>query len=442
MSHLDTRYNEGLSWGRSFDAGEFSFGGYLRQEALTGLGIDRDAVAEHRLVLRSRRPADRERNAHLGRSLRRELHDLRKLAELAARPEPGYRIDERRAVLGRHGIPAAAARGTSISFRRCSWTASSSPIPRQGRWTPTAWRPTATPTRIRSTPPSTSWASRISFRARPTSTSRSIARICATRSRTSIPAAARETFCNSKLGFAYEIPINIGNAVYEGAEARYKQRFPRQNLTMTLSYGLNVAYPYALGPWVSNPTSGGTLVDSQQFLGVPQQQGSAVFTLGAARLARVDRVYVCRQQQHAQPAALHALRSGGRQEFRSRRYHGCRDKYLQLGGRPVYPLRCRHALSGTLFDLEQRPVPGQLSHRCIVRPTGIGKVHRHPSYLNALMKAARLTAVRRPATPAGRGGSGAGGSRERGAGSRQGGGAQPSRRLSSRKASIRTFTFP
>ena len=47
---------------------------------------------------------------------------------------------------------------------------------------------------------------------------------------------------------------------------------------MTLSYGLNVAYPYALGPWVSNPTSGGTLVDSQQFLGVPQQQGSAVFT--------------------------------------------------------------------------------------------------------------------------------------------------------------------
>jgi hypothetical protein len=29
---------------------------------------------------------------------------------------------------------------------------------------------------------------------------------------------------------------------------------------------------------VSNPTSGGTLVDYQQFLGVPQQQGSAVFT--------------------------------------------------------------------------------------------------------------------------------------------------------------------
>jgi hypothetical protein len=47
---------------------------------------------------------------------------------------------------------------------------------------------------------------------------------------------------------------------------------------MTLSYGLNVAYPYALGPNVSNPTSGGTLVDYEQFLGVPQQQGSAAFT--------------------------------------------------------------------------------------------------------------------------------------------------------------------
>ena len=65
--------------------------------------------------------------------------------------------------------------------------------------------------------------------------------------------------------------------MYEGAEARYKQLFPHLNLTTTFSYGLNVAYPYALGPYVSNPTSGGTLVDGQQFIGVPQQQGSATF---------------------------------------------------------------------------------------------------------------------------------------------------------------------
>ncbi len=39
VSHLDTRYNEGLSWGRTFDASEFAFGGYARQESLSGLGF-------------------------------------------------------------------------------------------------------------------------------------------------------------------------------------------------------------------------------------------------------------------------------------------------------------------------------------------------------------------------------------------------------------------
>jgi len=63
--------------------------------------------------------------------------------------------------------------------------------------------------------------------------------------------------CNAPNGFAYEIPINIGNAVYEGAEVRFKQGFPKQNLSMVLSYGLNVAFPFSLGPNVSNPTSGG-----------------------------------------------------------------------------------------------------------------------------------------------------------------------------------------
>ncbi|MGZ3503676.1 MAG: TonB-dependent receptor [Vulcanimicrobiaceae bacterium] len=72
----------------------------------------------------------------------------------------------------------------------------------------------------------------------------------------------------------YSYPINIGNAVYEGAEVRFQQRFDRQHLFMTLQYGLNVAYPENLGATVSNPTSGGNLVDGQQFLGIPQQVGS------------------------------------------------------------------------------------------------------------------------------------------------------------------------
>ena len=67
---------------------------------------------------------------------------------------------------------------------------------------------------------------------------------------------------------------NVGNAVYQGIEARYVQRFAPQHLFLTAMYGLNVAYPKDLNANFSNPTSGGNLVDNQQFLGIPQQQGS------------------------------------------------------------------------------------------------------------------------------------------------------------------------
>lgn len=67
---------------------------------------------------------------------------------------------------------------------------------------------------------------------------------------------------------------NVGNAVYQGAEVRYVQRFAQQHLFLSAMYGLNVAYPKDLNADFSNPTSGGSLVDYRQFLGIPQQQGS------------------------------------------------------------------------------------------------------------------------------------------------------------------------
>jgi outer membrane receptor protein involved in Fe transport len=67
---------------------------------------------------------------------------------------------------------------------------------------------------------------------------------------------------------------NVGNAVYEGTEVRYVQRVVPAHLFLTAMYGLNVAYPKDLNASFSNPTSGGNLVDNQQFLGIPQQQGS------------------------------------------------------------------------------------------------------------------------------------------------------------------------
>lgn len=69
-------------------------------------------------------------------------------------------------------------------------------------------------------------------------------------------------------------PVNVGNVVYEGTELRFAQRFPREHLFLTAMYGLNVAYPFNFGTTISNPTSGGNLVNNQQFLGIPQQQGS------------------------------------------------------------------------------------------------------------------------------------------------------------------------
>ncbi len=67
---------------------------------------------------------------------------------------------------------------------------------------------------------------------------------------------------------------NVGNAVYTGAEFRFLQRFAPQHLLVTAAYGLNVAYPKDLNAQFSNPTSGGNLVDNEQFLGIAQQQGS------------------------------------------------------------------------------------------------------------------------------------------------------------------------
>jgi outer membrane receptor protein involved in Fe transport len=67
---------------------------------------------------------------------------------------------------------------------------------------------------------------------------------------------------------------NVGNAVYQGAEVRFVQRFAPQHLFLTAMYGLNVAYPKDLNADYSNPTSAGSLVDNTQFLGIPQQQGS------------------------------------------------------------------------------------------------------------------------------------------------------------------------
>ena len=68
------------------------------------------------------------------------------------------------------------------------------------------------------------------------------------------------------------LPINIGNAVYEGGTFRLARRFGA--LFTHLDYGINVAYPLNLPRSVANPTSGANLVANQQFQGIPAHVAS------------------------------------------------------------------------------------------------------------------------------------------------------------------------
>ncbi len=273
VSHQDKRYNEALSWGRTFETGEFSFGGYARQESLTANGID-GALSQ-------------SVNAYFARGAQ-QFGRLRASAGLyeADYSTFGSTLDWRLGLsydLNASNVIHASA-GTGFRAPLLIERYYFPPVLVNGKPQPNPGLP----------PPDQNCvvAGQGNPDERPehaTEYELGYSHLFSTQSDLDVSlyrSNLRDTIenyypfgaCNSKLGYAYEIPINIGNAVYEGAEVRYRQGFPRQHLTMVLSYGLNVAYPYSLGPNVSNPTSGGSLVDDEQFLGVPQQQGSATLT--------------------------------------------------------------------------------------------------------------------------------------------------------------------
>jgi outer membrane cobalamin receptor len=275
VSHLDTRYNEGVSWGRSFDGGEFSFGGYARQEALSGAGIAGTlAQSINSYFVRG--------SQEIGKSFRVSagLYD-------ADYSTFGNTLNWRLGLSDDLGTSSDVHFAVGTGFRppllieRYFFP----PIVVDGKLQPNPNLPPldsncVTPNGNPNEQPEHATEYELGYSHLFSSRSNLDVSLYRSNLRDTIenyyPGGGAQSFCGTPPGFAYEIPINIGNAVYQGAEVRYKEMFPRLNLTATLSYGLNVAYPYALGPFVSNPTSGGTLVDYQQFLGVPQQQGSAV----------------------------------------------------------------------------------------------------------------------------------------------------------------------
>lgn len=273
VSHLDTRYNESLTWGRSFDDSEFSFGGYTRQETLSGEGIagtlgqniDSYFVRGSQEIGKSFRLSAGLYDADystFGNTLNWRLglsDDLSSSSDVHFSVGTGFRAP---LLIERYFFPPIVVDG-KVEPNPGLPPLDSNCVTANGN-------PNERPEH----------ATEYELGYSHLFSSRSSLDVSLYRSnlRDTIenyyPGGGAQSFCSTPPGFAYEIPINIGNAVYEGAEARYKTMFPALHVTALLSYGLNVAYPYALGPFVSNPTSGGTLVDYQQFLGVPQQQGS------------------------------------------------------------------------------------------------------------------------------------------------------------------------
>ncbi|MBV8723731.1 MAG: TonB-dependent receptor [Candidatus Eremiobacteraeota bacterium] len=277
VSHLDRRYNEGLSWERAFETSEWEFGGYARQETLSGLGISQSlGQSIDSYFLRGSQQVGPHLRASAG------IYD-------AFYSTFGTTLNWRLGLSQDLG-PSSVVRfsvGTGFRAPLLAERYFFPPVTVDGKLQPNpALGPLDSNCVVANGNPNErpehATEYELGFSHLFSSSSNLDVSLYRSNLRDTIenyyPGGGSRSFCATPPGFAYEIPINIGNAVYEGAAVRYKQRFARLNVTTTLSYGLNVAYPYALGPFVSNPTSGGTLVDYQQFLGVPQQQASAVFT--------------------------------------------------------------------------------------------------------------------------------------------------------------------
>ncbi|MBV9232789.1 MAG: TonB-dependent receptor [Candidatus Eremiobacteraeota bacterium] len=277
VSHLDRRYNEATSWGRTFETSEWELGGYARQETLSGLGIPQTlAQSINSYFVRGSQQIGAHFRASAG------IYD-------ASYSTFGTTLNWRLGVSQDIGASSVVRFSAGTGFRAplLAERYFFPPIVVDGKLQPNpALGPVdsncVVPNGDPNERPEHATEYELGFSHLFSNSSNLDVSLYRSNLRDTIenyyPGGGSRSFCGTAPGFAYEIPINIGNAVYEGAEVRYKQRFARLNLMATLTYGLNVAYPYALGPFVSNPTSGGTLVDGQQFLGVPQQQASAVFT--------------------------------------------------------------------------------------------------------------------------------------------------------------------
>jgi outer membrane cobalamin receptor len=270
VSHQDKRYNVALSWDRTFDDGDYAFGGYTQQESLTGVGIV-GAISNSINAFFARGTKDVTKRLRFAGGLYQARYSTFG-SSLNGRFEASYDLGGSSVVRGSFGT----------GFR--------APLLIEQYYFPPVYvdgKPKPNP----GLPPEDSncvvmGQGNPNERAEHASEYElGLSHVFAWQANLDVSlyrSNLRDTIetydpgysCNAPLGYAYAYPINTGNAVYQGAEIRYREQFPAQHVTLTAQYALNVSYPQNLSLTSANPTSGANLVNGEKFLNIPQQQGS------------------------------------------------------------------------------------------------------------------------------------------------------------------------
>lgn len=281
VSHRDKRYNEALSWGRAFDGGDFSFGGYEQQESLTGVGIAGSLAQsiDSSFVRGTKNLTDRFRlsaglyqaqYSTFGSSLDGRVgtsYDLGSSSVVRASFGTGFRPP---LLIERYFFPPVVGKDGTVRPNP------GLPAPDQNCVVTGQGNPNEQPEHA------TEYE--LGFSHVFSNSANLDVSLYRSNLRDTIenfyPGGGRVSYCGNRSpnGFVYSYPINIGNAVYQGAEVRYRRQLPALHLFLTAQYALNVSYPQNMGSTVANPTSGGDIVNNQQFLQIPQQQGSLSLT--------------------------------------------------------------------------------------------------------------------------------------------------------------------
>lgn len=260
LSHADQRTNESLQWERTFDSSSYAFGGYLRQERFVAPGAipELDQTIQSYFARGAWQPASK---LHLGAGVYLSNYSTFG-SNLDGRFSAIYDTDPQTSVRFSAGTGFRAP----LLIERYVFPDSQLQQDNNGVYLGQG-NPNEQPEHA------TEYELGVSHEFGTNAT------MDASLYRTNLRDPIENFYplnaaASCQSGGCYSYPINIGNAVYEGAELRYLQRFPRAHTFITAMYGLNVAYPTNMPGTISNPTSGANIINDQQFADIPQQQAS------------------------------------------------------------------------------------------------------------------------------------------------------------------------